>query len=648
MCEIGSQGITITNVPDEKTESKVTKHNGGKEFAKSVSWRDAVNIIGSKGKKAIVVMLTIIVITVIWTSLVACGVSVFLLDRIEPNNNSRAAVLSNTSTGSFDNLPIVYIFVSKIFKNDLQILTEVYEIHRHELNSSNNRTSINFTVPDCNTTAHSSRENCSIQDILIAYLFPPLLTAPKVITSENHLFFDFSDVSFAKDVTTTSSVIVLDSNATNSSNTLQTIIFGLNINCPEDYHYDSIHHYCVPNNFIERLWHPSGNTGRTILRIGIACISITGLVLSLVSLSTFLLRLFFEESATGSVKRQPIVQKFFNSILTPTLLFLYLFASFCVILLVILDLPDPSDTYQKQYETRGERILLNLYGALFHFGIFGFFFWVNFTLLNLLLTLLYPVEFNTKYKLRVWIVVTELVLSIAIPLLLVIITLGIREGYPYFPIYIWLIVTDSDYTESSLPSLALYFVPLIISCLSILTLTPLVVCKIKWNLINSVDLKIHKPKLSNLQYRLLLYAILMFLIISTLLTGLILYTMVYQSNTLAIFSSEFGCLTALRPASIYRNGNLELYNTTSDALKSMRGSNEVIYQYEEDCYRVEKTNSTHPGWLYIMEAFLIRILIICIFMVTLPSKSNYYTLKNTFSRILECCKPKKNFMSSQE
>ena len=633
MCE-------IENVPNMETEAEVCQQNGGEKIVKCIRWENEFNIIGNKGKKTIVVLLTIVVIAAIWISLVSCGVSVFLLDGIEPNNNSRVSVLNNTSSGSFDDLPILYIF---LFNNDLELLTEVYEIRRHELNISNNKTSINFTIPGCNATSQSHRVNCSTQEILIAYLFPPLLNAPVVLTARDYLFFDFSKVSFARgNTTTSSSLIALESPATNSSRTIQNILLGLNIDCPENYEYNLTHRSCVPNDFNEEIWHPSGDTGRTILRIGIACISITGLVTGFISLGTFLLRPFFGRSAIGPGKAQSKFKEFFNSILTPSLLFLYLFATFCVILLALFDLPDPSDTYQRQYESRSERILLNLYGALFHSGIFGFFFWVNFTLFNLLLTLLYPFELTTNSKLRVRIVVTELVLSLAIPILLVIITLGIQEGYPYYPIYIWLVVSDSDYTASSLPSLALYFVPLIISWLCTLTLSPLIVCRIKW-----IGLGIQKSKLSALQYRILIYAILIFLICLSLLTGLILYIMVYQSDTLALFTDEFRCFTAFRPASIYRNGNLELYDTTFDALKSMKGSDNVISQYERNCNRVNKTNSIHPGWLYIMEAFLIRILVICIFIVTLPSKSNYYIWKNTISRTLECCKPKKKSMTNQ-
>ena len=136
----------------------------------------------------------------------------------------------------------------------------------------------------------------------------------------------------------------------------------------------------------------------------------------------------------------------------------------------------------------------------------------------------------------------------------------------------------------------------------------------------------------------LLYAILMFLLFIALITGLVLYTMLYQSNSFAIYFQEFKCLTANTPASIYRNNKLEEYNTTMDALKSIFGTSDVISGYEQVCHVVDKTNRIHPGWLFIAEAFLIRILIICIFMVTLPSKSNYRTWKNIILKIPRCCK----------
>lgn len=625
MVELGSQAMIL----NELDENQPRYPRGNTEVLQRKKKKDWKNV----SKKTILIILTIIVVVTIWASLVAGGALIFLLDQeIDQNSAPINTNVNTTLTNSSDDLPIVYIYVVQAVSNDSQIF-KLYEVYRRDLNEGK----LNFTLPDCASVSN----NCSIEGTLIAYLSPLLLNIPKLAATEEYILLDFSNVSFSeKEHFYKSSVSILNSTTVGKIDdnvTLQGIVFGLSVDCPEGFTFNYLLRFCFPDNFDENLWHPSGNTGRLVMRIGIACITIIGLVTSLLSLVTILLRQFFEDNVTTGV-RQSRLQKFFNTILSPSLLFLFLFASFCVVLFAIFDLPDPSHTYQKVYTVQSDLILLNLYGALFHFGIFGFFFWVNFTLLNLLLTLLFPLKLRSNANARVSIIVTELIVSILIPLILVCATLAIRAGYPYMSIYIWLIVSDSDDIDSSLPSLILYFVPLFLSCLGILTLTPLIVSRIKWGFLRSEKLKINKSKLSGLQYRMLLYAILMFLLFIALITGLVLYTMLYQSNSFAIYFQEFKCLTANTPASIYRNNKLEEYNTTMDALKSIFGTSDVISGYEQVCHVVDKTNRIHPGWLFIAEAFLIRILIICIFMVTLPSKSNYRTWKNIILKIPRCCK----------
>ena len=587
-------------------------------------------------KKIILIILTIIVVVGIWVSLVAVGALIFLLDQeIEPNSAPINTNANTTRTNSSDDLPIVYIYVVQAGNNESRIF-KLYEVYRRDLNERK----LNFTLPDCVNVSN----NCSIEGALIAYLSPLLLNIPKLAAAEKYLLLDFSNVSFSeKENFYKNSVSILNSTTIGKIDndvTLRDIVFGLRVDCPEGYEFNPSLRFCSPDNFNEDLWHPSGNTGRLIMRIGIVCITVIGLITSFLSLVTLILRQIFEDNAVAGV-RQSRIQKFFNTILSPSLLFLFIFGSFCVVLFAIFDLPDPSDTYQKVYNTHSDIILLNLYGALFHFGIFGFFFWVNFTLLNLLLTLFFPFKLRSNANARVSIVLTELVVSVVVPLFLVIATLVTRAGIAYQSVYIWLIVSDNDDTDnidSSLPSLILYFVPLLLSCLGILTLTPLIASRIKWDFLRSEKLKINNNKLSGLQYRILLYAILMFLLYIALLTGLVLYTMLYQSNTFAIYTVEFKCLTANVPASVYRNDKLQEYSTTMDALKSIFGTSDVISEYERVCHVVDKTNRIHPGWMFIAEAFLIRILIICIFIVTLPSKANYRTWKNIILKVFRCCK----------
>ncbi|KAI6660122.1 hypothetical protein LOD99_10566 [Oopsacas minuta] len=599
---------------------------------------DITNVSGRKKnccsilcKKIIVTVLTIFVVVTIWTSLIAAGGTIFLLDQqIEPSKISSDSNFNMTLTNSSNDLPIVYIFLSQLVNNDSQIY-KLYEIY---LNDLNNR-KFKFSMNNCNET------NCTNEGSIIAYLAPILLTTPNLVVSEEYLLFDFSNVSFSnEDRFYRSNVSILNITTTGMIDKdikLERILFGVNVQCPEGYEFNSKHRFCAPADFISHHWHPSGKVGRFAMRIGNACIAIIGFISSILSLTTLLLKTFFVDKNTLAA-RQTKLGKFFEALLAPSILFLYLFASFCVVLLVIFDLPDPSVTYQKQYNTQSDLILLNVYGALFHFGIFAFYFWVNFTLLNLLLTIMYPLQLKANNKIRIGIIVTELMISIIIPILLVIGSLALRDGRPYMSIYIWLIVSDSDNIDESLPSLILYFIPLFAYCLGILTLTPLIVARIKWDFIRSEKLKINGTKLTGLQYRIMLYAIIMFILWAALLIGLILYITIYQSNLFAVYFDEFGCLTSQRPSSIYRNDRLEEYDTLLDAFRSLFGTNDVINQYIHQCYVVDKTNTTHPGWLFIAEAFLIRILIICIFIVTLPSKSNYYVWKNFFLKLSVCCK----------
>ncbi|KAI6660486.1 hypothetical protein LOD99_14070 [Oopsacas minuta] len=582
-------------------------------------------------KKIIVTVLTIIVVVTIWSSFIAAGGTIFLLDQqIEPSEISSDSNFNMTLTKSSNDLPIVYIFLSQLVNNDSQIY-KLYEIYLNDLNNGK----FNLSMNNCNET------NCTNEGSIIAYLAPILLATPNLVVTEEYLLFDFSNVSFSnEDRFYKSNVSILNITTTGMIDNdikLERIVFGVNVECPEGYEFDTLQQFCVPDGFIVHHWHPSGKAGRFAMRIGNACIAIIGFISSILSLTTFLLKTFFVDKNTLAV-RQTKLGKFFEALLAPSILFLYSFASFCVVLLVIFDLPDPSVTYQKQYNTQSDLILLNVYGALFHFGIFAFYSWVNFTLLNLLLTLMYPLQLKANNKIRIGIIVTELVISIVIPILFVIGSLALRDGRPYMSIYIWLIVSDSDNIDESLPSLILYFIPLFASSLGILTLTPLIVARIKWDFIRSEKLKTNSTKLTGLQYRIMLYAIIMFLLCLALLIGLILYIIIYQGNLFAIYTDEFKCLTSQRPSSIYRNNKLEEYDTLLDAFKSLFGTNDAINKYEHKCYVVDKTNTIHPGWLFIAEAFLIRILIICIFIVTLPSKANYYFWKNFFGKLFKCCK----------
>ena len=127
------------------------------------------------------------------------------------------------------------------------------------------------------------------------------------------------------------------------------------------------------------------------------------------------------------------LKKLFNNLLYPSLLSLFVFATLCIFLFLIFDLvPIPNATYCKPFSNSiTYNALFQLYGAILQFSFMGFFLWVCFTQLNLLLMLCFPFAFAMKLRLRVVIYLIQSLVSIVIPLFLVCLTLALGEGSPY-------------------------------------------------------------------------------------------------------------------------------------------------------------------------------------------------------------------------
>ena len=594
----------------------------------SAKFRNLSDVFGRKWKKIALIVFTVIFLLVIWACIIGGCISVFVFDReaFSIDKTSTSTLPQNASLSNETSL--IYVFYSL---SGSEHKMGIFELTAGVIAS---KPSINITLPNCTMDLVEGKTE-------FAYVYPYVTNPPKLQVAFNNtckVFLNFSEKSFSTTVVQTTRLETFNQTGLSYNSNLFSNLFGVEVCCPDGYQFNRNRGCCEPINFMDALWHPADEVGRSILRIGVAFLSVLGLVLSIISILTLLIKLFFLNNAFHSGRKVTMLERYFNSILTPSLVGLYVYGTFCVVLFLIFDLPDPSDTYQKTLTNQSDRILLNLYGALFHFSILGFFFWVSFTLLNLLLTTTFPFAFLSSFKLKFGIILSQACITVLVSLCIVFITLGLRSGFPYFSIFIWLIVTDNDPNESSLLSLLLYFVPIAIFCLSILTLTPIILCKFRWNSLKAQELKIPSPKLSSLEYRIVVYSVLMFVIILALMTCLILYILIYQNGLLVVFSHQFRCLTAHRPATIIRNGNLENYVTTVDALESIEGTTALGNQLRSACELITLSDSIHPAWLYVFEAFLVRIFVICIYVVVLPSKSNYNAWKKLLTRIFKCCK----------
>ena len=608
----------------DNPETEEAKEVVGSSF--SAKSRSVNATSGIKGKKITLIVLTVTVLLVFWACLIGGCIFIFVFDgqAISIYTAPTSTLAPNASLSN--ETPLIYTFY---WLSGSEHKMGIYELTASVIASN---LTINIALPNCTMDLVDSEGKTEF-----AYVYPYITNPPKLAFNNTcTVFLNFSEISFSTTEVQITRLVTFNQTGLSYNSNLFSNLFGVEVCCPEGYSFNQNREQCEPNDFVDTLWHPAGEVGGSILRIGVAFVSILGLILSILSILTLVLNSFLENTS-DSGEKVAMLERYFNSILTPSLVGLCVYGMFCVVLFLIFDLPDPSDTYQKTFATQSDRILLNLYGALFHFSILGYFFWINFTLLNLLLTATFPLAFLSN-KLNSRVILSQACIGVLASLCIIFVTLGLRSGFPYFPIYIRLVVTDSSSNESSIPSLLLYFVPIVLSCLCSLTFIPLIICRLRWNSLQAQELKFPSPKISSLEYRILVYSVLMFVIVLALMTGLILYILIFQSDLLAIFSHHFRCLTAHRPATIVRNGNLENYVTTIDALQSIEGTNTLVNQLIRACELITLNNRIHPAWLYVFEALLIRFFVICIYVVVLPSKTNYNTWKKLLTRVFKCCK----------
>ena len=83
------------------------------------------------------------------------------------------------------------------------------------------------------------------------------------------------------------------------------------------------------------------------------------------------------------------------------------------------------------------------------------------------------------------------------------------------------------------------------------------------------------------------------------------------------------CTTAQSPV-IHQQNNIPIrYNSILEAYEAIFNTSADLQILSDSCYKINKSNRVSPPVLHNFDAFSIRIVIICIFIFTLPSKSNY-------------------------
>ena len=565
--------------------------------------------IGLLFHKVTLVIICVVIITIVWVLLFTLIVITSAVNQdISISSNSLDSLNQNTS---IPRTPVARVTILNLFDDPI---LDLY-LGVNELVLTNNRMNLtgNVTVPvDITTRYHYLRYNLSYYEQVVA-------RAPEVDFNPSFVEFNFSVSSV------NNSVVNISSSSSTlfvsfSSNQFDT--FNLTVQCPDECFYSDS--FCrLPAEFCDQ-YHPSGNAGRIINRVGLVLLSVFGFIVSIISLLTFLINICTKSEA-GSNKSS-FCKRLFKSMVSPSLLSLFLFAFFCILLFMIADLPNPDSTFCKEHESTAGFVLFNIYGALIQFMYFGFLFWVNFTLLNLLLIISFPFEFDSSIRMKKYLFLIELIISIVVPLLIVIVTLAVTSGRAYVGLKFSSLIGPI----AGIPSL-IFYVSFVLFCVSILTLTPLILSKMRWNALRTAALLGKHRKAIPLEFRIAIYSFVFAILLIILLTGYIFYLRVFLSDDYFSIVDIGLCTTYRSPASFYRNGVELRFSSTAEAMMAATNSTTVPVDFMEACGRVDTSNGSHPPVLYILDAFFIRITVSSIFVITLPTYANYQTWRNIFS-----------------
>ena len=150
---------------------------------------------------------------------------------------------------------------------------------------------------------------------------------------------------------------------------------NLIIQCPDNF-INNGSHCTIDRPFCDR-WHPAGRIAIPITNVGISLLIAFGFLISVISFISFVASTYSASNESFATMRTR-AKKLFDSLITPSMISLYISAIFCIFLFLIFDIvPNPNQSYCKPFgNSSADNILFQLYGALFQYAIMSFFFWL--------------------------------------------------------------------------------------------------------------------------------------------------------------------------------------------------------------------------------------------------------------------------------
>ena len=372
-------------------------------------------------------------------------------------------------------------------------------------------------------------------------------------------------------------------------------------------------------------WHPAGPSAFIAQRVILILIDLTGMILSLVSISFWMvpfIRYVIKNRELSLSEIDINLPRF-------SLFMLLLSVSILTLLYATLDIPEHRDIYCENVKSElgiyfsivatHTEAGIEVYGALFHYFALTYLLWTVCSWLNIILVICFPMEITTNFKLKNFIFLTELLISILVPFLVVFLAINgtNSEGEylaAYGPLQIYRIVILIDHNLYAI----LYEWPHFLSLGLILLFNVIIVFKLKMKLLRQKEITGRNQSIGGFETRFMIHSVILVMLHILVNATIIAYRFVGFRYFWQLEES-IGCVSLLSnitfsfDGDVYEERNLDLMKIASGSFQ------DIEIEHCGDYFL--KTESIYPSFLFMITTISLRVIWLSVFVVLIPQFS---------------------------
>ena len=359
-----------------------------------------------------------------------------------------------------------------------------------------------------------------------------------VIAIETKILLNF-DASFSEHSNTTLALNSLIKELSSNSST------SFTFECPTNYVHSASFPFCSPSCTI-------GDYCATQ-----SCFDFNHAIISIIDIVAILLSIFV-------LITWPFIQSFWE-FPQVTIFFVIICLSLLTLTFSIADIPGPAYycDANSSYSFDDVRVLFQNrlvgQGVILHFLRYCIFFWVTFSLLNMVIAIECTYRYKLTFKVKLTIISIEAVIAFGVPTIFSIITLALQSSYIY----------ESFGSFAGFQTVELFIIgrvlPDFLTVISSMTFVIFIILRFRWLWIDSTAVIGKGRKMSTLEKRFIVYCLLYSFLFLFFIVESVWFFTVSTEEFVTIFDYR-ACITLQNPLSVSRNSQVIKYNATFELI----------------------------------------------------------------------------------